>query len=407
MDPATLAALYTAFYTALGTLGLVAVDTYINANTMYLETTVSDGVKEEGYEPEVVDGIFVAEAKKITSTPSLVAAPKIQSSKTVPVSAALAKAAGLESALVALQGLVGFIPPKLVASIIAEDQKQRIQVVQSSNGGVSEHVVGEEADLKLVLTGYDPQSGYFYLTVEGKTADEDVDELIKEAAFESVLKLEPYLALLYDLNQRAEEGGDLMPVRELIDREIAKQPAAVIHKHRALLENLRGILALLQQNQVLAREDFTKAMTSDPNQAVGFLNLAFLDVHEDRYQDAIDLADKVIHPNTWPVTTDPVLRASGYTIKGVAQTEMGDYTAAEKSFRNAVDLNPQSSEVYVYWARMLRKAGRSAEAARKFEQAKQNSIYFENFPEMALLYFWLTEKGQVPLERRLGMVEEL
>lgn len=407
MDPATLAALYTAFYTALGTLGLVAADTYINANTMYLETTVSEGVKEEGYEPEVVDGIFVAEAKKITSTPSLVAAPKIQSSKTVPVSAALAKAAGLESALVALQGLMGFIPPKMVASIIAEDQKQRVQVVQSSNGGVSEHVVGEEADLKLVLTGYDPQTGYFYVTVEGRTADEDVDELIKDAAFEAVLKLEPYLALLYRVNERAEAGEDLAPARKLIDEAIAAQPGAIVHKHRALLENLRGIVALLEQNQILARQDFSRAIASDPNQPVGFLNLAFLEVHEDHYQEAITLAEKVIHPKMWPVTTDPVLRASGYTIKGVAETEMGDYRAAGESFRNAVALNPKSSEVYVYWARMLRKAGRPAEAAEKFDMARQNSIHFENFPEMALLYFWLTEKGQVPLERRLGMVEEL
>ena len=63
MDPATLAALYTALYTAIATLGLVATDTYVNANTMYLDTTVAEGVAEEGYEPSVVGGIFIAEAK--------------------------------------------------------------------------------------------------------------------------------------------------------------------------------------------------------------------------------------------------------------------------------------------------------------------------------------------------------
>jgi len=408
MDPATLAALYTALYTALATLGLVATDTYVNANTMYLDTTVAAGIVEEGYEPSVVDGIFVAEVKKITSTPSLVVAPVIQSSKTKPLSAALAKAAGLESALGAIQGLMGVIPPSLVASIIAEDAKKRVQVVKtSSDGAVAEHVVGEEADLKLVLTGYDPQTGYFYLTVEGRTADEDVDDLIREAAFQSVLKLEPYLAMLYDLNRRAEAGEDLVPSRTMIDEAIASEPVAVRYGHRALLENLRGILALLEQNQVMARQDFTNAISSDPRQPIGYLNLAFLDVHEDRFTDAIKRVEQVVYPSYWPMTGDPVLLATGHIIKGVAETEMGRYRAAGDSFRRAVELNPKSSEAYVYWARMLRKAGRSAEAAGKFEMARANSVYFENFPEMTLLYFWLSEQGQDPLERRLGMVEEM
>ena len=407
MDPATLAALYTALYTAIATLGLVATDTYVNANTMYLDTTVAEGVAEEGYEPSVVGGIFIAEAKKITSTPSLVAAPVIQSSKAKPISAALAQAAGLESALGAIQGVMGVIPPSLVASVIAEDPKKRVQVVKTAaDGAVAEHVVGEEADLKLVLTGYDRKTGYFYVTVEGRTTDEDVDELIREAAFESVLKLEPYLAMLYDLSRRAEAGEDLAPARVRIDKALSSEPAAIRYGHRALLENLRGILALLEQNQVMARRDFEKAISSDPGQPIGYLNLAFLNVHEDRYQDAIDAVGKVIHPSYWPMTGNRVLLATGHIIKGVAETEMGRFRDAEASFRKAADLNPQSSEVYVYWARMLRKSGRPAEAARKFDLARQNSLYFENFPEMALLYFWLTEQGQEPLERRLGMVEE-
>ncbi len=407
MDPTTLAALYTALYTALATVGLVATDTYVNANTMYLDATVAEGVSKEGYEPSVVEGIFIAEVKKITSTPSLVAAPVIKSSKTKPVSAAIAEAAGLGSALGAIQGLMGVIPPSLVASVIAEDATKRVQVVKTSaDGAVAEHVVGQEAALKLVLTGYDPQTGYFYLTVEGRTADEDVDELIREAAFESVLQLEPYLAMLFDLSRRAEAGEDLAPARIRIEKAIASQPTALRHGNRALLENLRGILALLEQNQVMARREFAQSISSDPEQPIGYLNLAFLDVHEDRYQDAIRTVEKVIYPSYWPLTGDRVLLATGHIIKGVAETEMGRYRDAERSFAEAVRLNPQSSEVYVYWARMLRKSGRAAEAAEKFEMARANSIYFENFPEMALLYFWLTEQGQQPLERRLGMVEE-
>src|SRR3546814_13566613 len=90
MDPATL----TALYSMLATFGLVVTDTYFNANTMYLDTTVAESVKEEGYEPEVVDGIFISEVKRITGTPSLVASPTIRSSDPKPGSAALAEAVG-------------------------------------------------------------------------------------------------------------------------------------------------------------------------------------------------------------------------------------------------------------------------------------------------------------------------
>ncbi len=40
-------------------------------------------------------------------------------------------------------------------------------------------------------------------------------------------------------------------------------------------------------------------------------------------------------------------------------------------------------------------------------QARQNSEFFENYPEMALLYFWLTEEGTQPLDRRTSQAEAL
>ena len=45
MDPTTLAAIYA----VLAAFGLVVTDTYVNQNTMYLDTTVAESVKEQGY----------------------------------------------------------------------------------------------------------------------------------------------------------------------------------------------------------------------------------------------------------------------------------------------------------------------------------------------------------------------
>src|SRR3546814_10031929 len=93
------------------------------------------------------------------------------------------------------------------------------------------------------------------------------------------------------------------------------------------------------------------------------------------------------------MTGDRVLLSSAYVIKGVAETEIGKFKDAEASFRTAEALDPQSSEVHVYWSRMLAKSARPAEAERQVALAREQAANFENFPEMALLYFWLTETG--------------
>ena len=73
--------------------------------------------------------------------------------------------------------------------------------------------------------------------------------MIRDAAFAAVLKLDPYLATLYDLTYRAVNDNDLTPAKELIDDQLDKIPSVVGHSHRALTENLRGILALLERDQ--------------------------------------------------------------------------------------------------------------------------------------------------------------
>src|SRR3546814_18510117 len=76
---------------------------------------------------------------------------------------------------------MGIIPPKMVTSVIAEDPTQRVQIVQNGpEGRVAEYVVAESETHKLILTGYDPQSGYFDVNVESNSADEDLDHMIRE-----------------------------------------------------------------------------------------------------------------------------------------------------------------------------------------------------------------------------------
>src|SRR3546814_6964768 len=120
----------------------------------------------------------------------------------------------------------------MYTSVIAEDPRQRLQIVQNSpEVRVAEYVVAKSETLKLILTGYAPQAGYFDVNVESHSADDDFDHMIRDGAFQAVLQLEPYLALLYDVNRRAVAGEDLGPARELIEKELAKTPTEIGRAH--------------------------------------------------------------------------------------------------------------------------------------------------------------------------------
>jgi hypothetical protein len=49
--------------------------------------------------------------------------------------------------------------------------------------------------------------------------------------------------------------------------------------------------------------------------------------------------------------------------------------------------------------------GKKAEAREMYTKALANTRYFENYPEVASLYFWLNEKADQPLKRRKSALD--
>ena len=391
------------FYAGIIALGLMTADTILNAETIYLDATVAELVAVEGYEPEVVDGIFINDVQKISETRSLIAAPTIGSSNDKPFSVALAELVNMKDALTAVQSMIGYVPPRMLASVIAQDERQEIEVLQRApDGEYSRYLVKEKATIKFVLTGYSKTKGYFEVIVE-KEADKDgvfFNDLVKGAAYQSMLQLEPYFGVLYKFEENFGTSADFAVGKKLIDDEIAKLRPTPIHKERAKLENLRGIVALLENDLENAADYFARAVRSDPAFSVGYLNLAFLKVHLNDYESAIEETNHVIKPWYWPQTGNSVLLATGHIIRGVAYTGLKNYANAEAEFRDATRLNPETLEGYVYWARLLELMGRDDEAAKTRSIAKQNLAYSEHYPEAAILYFWLTDEDNQPLKPR-------
>ena len=72
-----------------------------------------------------------------------------------------------------------------------------------------------------------------------------------------------------------------------------------------------------------------------------------------------------------------------YNIYGLVYTMMGDNAKADESFRRAVSLAPNDSEIRANWGAFLCTTGRAREAIPEFEQAFRNPLY--RTPEIALI----------------------
>jgi len=72
-----------------------------------------------------------------------------------------------------------------------------------------------------------------------------------------------------------------------------------------------------------------------------------------------------------------------YNIYGLVYTVMGETSKAEESFRRAISLAPNDSDIHHNWGVFLCSTGRAREAIPEFEQAIRNPLY--KTPEIALI----------------------
>jgi type IV pilus assembly protein PilF len=75
--------------------------------------------------------------------------------------------------------------------------------------------------------------------------------------------------------------------------------------------------------------------------------------------------------------------ARAYNVLGLVYTTLGDTAKAEQSFRQALTLAPQDSEIHHNWGWYLCSHGRARESIAEFETAIRNPLY--KTPETALV----------------------
>lgn len=353
--------------------GIFGLDAAWNAGTVKTDVQISDTLGSAGVKPEFATVVFDRELREVFSTASLVKAPVVRSSHDKTFVSIMAESIGLKNATAAFQDLFGLHPVKIVATLTTESTQPRLEVV------------GEAGE-----------RGTFYLSLEAETGETAVS-LIRRGAIGAATRLDPYHTALYLLDPPSGEP-DAAQAKRVLDEAIAAQAPTPINTIRGRFHNLRGIVALLEEDKTAAAKLFEQAIADDPDLTVAHLNLAFTRVEQDRYADAGMITRHVLQ--TRLKGQPAALVSAANTIGGVVAWSQKDYQAAERSFAAAVEAKPGVTDANIYWGRMLTEIGRAEDGRKRTRQGEANQAGFENYAEVATLYFWLTEKDNVPLQRR-------
>jgi tetratricopeptide (TPR) repeat protein len=365
--------------------GLLTADVVVSAETVAVKITVPASVAQTGYTEDVAEQIFTHQFETMNQTRSLLRPPVIRPARQPTIIGVIAGSLRLDNFTAPLQDLLGLERMRIVGAVVAgaPGEGQRLLINSSS-----------------------AYSGAFSLDLSERG---ETDRLLRRAALETMERMQPYRAALFHFDQVTRLGGkDFSAVAQLAKRELTRPPRAEVLQERSFLENLLGMVALMNNDLEEAERRFRISFSLNPSFDIGRLNLAFVHVERDRYQDAIDILKPLIAIS--PARRFPLLSTRARPLQeaihstlGVALWAQGDLDGAEAAFSRATREHPNSAGAYSYWARLLLERGDTVRAAEKAEKARVNALTFENYSEVANLYFWMSPQNNQPLVRRIDV----
>ncbi len=363
--------------------GLLTADAVVSADTVSVNMSVPASVASTGFTQDVAERIFTHEFERMNQTRSLLKPPVMRSAREPTIIGVIANSLRLNDFTSALQDLLGLERMRVTGAIVA--------------GGPDGN--------RLLINSASASSGAFSVEL---TDNGGTERLLRRGALATMEQVQPYRAALFHFDQVMRAGGrDFSTVQAMAERELARPRRAEVLTERSYMENLLGITALLRNDLDEAERRFRRSFNWNTTFAIGKLNLAFVLIQRDRYQEALDVLNPLValslEPRFAPVQRFGPLRESLHSSIGVARWGLGNLDGAEEAFRTATSEYPDSEAAYTYLSRLLLERGRTAEAAEKAAIARANALTFENYPEVATLYFWMTPRDNQPLVRRFAL----
>jgi tetratricopeptide (TPR) repeat protein len=366
MDLTTLTVVMLLAVSALG------FDTIWHPTEVILQASTAGKLDKVSIDQTMIDGILRGEVDRISATPTLVGKPRVELGKQGGIGMAIASAANLQSVAYALQKEAGYQPDQISIALF-----------------------GEDGAVKVLVTGSGGQRvGTFEQQVEQQKG-ETVIALLHRAALIGMARIDPYLTAL-NLMQRHASDQDFSDAETLIVTAKAQIAPTPLNFDRSLFENLQGILALFRGNRDDAHTWFRLAMASNPDNTAAVLNLAFADLQLGHYREAAERMERLLHGTT---DGDPTLASTAYVTWGAALLGLHDVNGADRIMAKAIAIKPTSTTAWDMWSEVKREKGDGAQADRMHQQALSVADQFENYAEIATLYFRLAWQDDQPVVR--------
>ncbi len=125
-----------------------------------------------------------------------------------------------------------------------------------------------------------------------------------------------------------------------------------------------------------------------------FLNAAFTDIQLNDYKKAADRMQELVR---LAPPANKVLLGTAYMTWGAALMGLHDLPGASRVLAKAVEANPDSSSAFGLWAEEKELEGDKATAHRYSHKSREVSATFENYGEVAALYFELAWHDDQPV----------
>jgi tetratricopeptide (TPR) repeat protein len=352
--------------------GLFTANAVVESDVVTVEFNVPSKYSNAGYGSEVAQNIFLSELRDILDTKSVTPGRVVRGTNDRTVVSALAESLKLQDMTYSLQRALGYNVARIHANIVHD---------------------GEETSL--VVLGQVRKGKEFKFSIT-RRPDEPLVSLIRRGAHETAYQMEPYLALLYFV--QASQSCSILPkTTQLIHAQITNFSSTARSAPRSQYQNLLGIAALFCSDSKTAREAFAAAIEADPASASAILNLAFVEIYEDRYVEAERVARRVLEPT--PMAAPPEVISAAHLIWAAALVGQRKTAEAERQIAKSITLYAYSSSAYELWAQLKESQGDMLAAERMRNKAIENSLYFENYGELAVLYFEVAWRDGQPLER--------
>jgi tetratricopeptide (TPR) repeat protein len=352
--------------------GLLSADAVLHYDNIVVEVVAPPRSEKISIDEATLDLTFENQLNAVASTESLVDPPEIHAKRRQGVGMALAELARAQGVAYALQAELGYVSDKLRLAIYLQS-----------------------GTLHGFLSGNGRRYGTFEETLEPRD-NENLTDFVRRAAIVGASHIAPYTTTLYLLQQHAQDKqfDDLLA---LAAKAQAKLPPTPFNLQRSLYENVRGIVALFRNETKAAKAAFAAAVAADPKNPAAVLNLGFAEVEVDEYKAAAERMERFI---TAPPTTNNILLGTAYMTWAAAEMGLRDIRRADELMAKAMNVYPTSSTGFDLWAEAKELQGDHAAAvALRHKALEATADAFENYAEVAALYFHLSWHDNVPVMR--------